>query len=251
MATPLNRSVIKAFELIEVIASRQSPPALREVAAASSMSVATAHRLLTTLRAVGAVTGGQQGGFHLGPSIRRRFPAERGDLQRDMNDLAGQIRETVHLAVWSDDDMILFLGKASAGTGAVRLRTTAGMRSEAYCTAAGKLLLAHLPPRELGRYLRQDHFVPLTDATLTDADTLSRHLAGVRRAGYAVDRGEYAPGIACLAVPVIDDRGRPVAALSASLPDPRMTPNSHERLAPILRAAAPRLLRHIAPQVAA
>ena len=48
-------------------------------------------------------------------------------------------------------------------------------------------------------------FVPLTDNTIFDVDDLRQEINGVRRQGWAIDRGEMYPELRCLAVPI---RGR-------------------------------------------
>jgi DNA-binding IclR family transcriptional regulator len=50
MTTPINQSIIKAFELLQIVCVRHPSPSLREVAAEAEMSLATTHRILSTLK---------------------------------------------------------------------------------------------------------------------------------------------------------------------------------------------------------
>jgi DNA-binding IclR family transcriptional regulator len=90
--------------------------------------------------------------------------------------------------------------------------------------------LAHLDPREradlIGRGL--ERFTPNTH---TDPVALEDELAQVRDRGHAITLGELEVGLNAVAVPVRGEEGRVVAALSASGPAYRMTP---ERITSIL-----------------
>ena len=63
-------------------------------------------------------------------------------------------------------------------------------------------------------------------------------LAGVRRRGYAVDRGEMKPDLTCIAAPVTDASGRPVAAISATARTAEVAPEWEEETAAAVLAAA-------------
>jgi DNA-binding IclR family transcriptional regulator len=55
--------------------------------------------------------------------------------------------------------------------------------------------------------------MPHTPATIVDRAELEAELESVARAGYALDRGEWAPHVRCVAVPVRDRRSRVSGAL--------------------------------------
>jgi DNA-binding IclR family transcriptional regulator len=89
-----------------------------------------------------------------------------------------------------------------------------GKRVELHCTAAGKLLLAHMRKRWLQDFLNKHHtFLQHTPNTITSPKTLCSELETTRERGYALDEEEYELGVRCLAVPLPYDFARPVAAL--------------------------------------
>ena len=61
-----------------------------------------------------------------------------------------------------------------------------------------------------------------TSKTITSGDKLIDVLKGVRRDGYAVDDGEFTHGVFCVAVPILDQVGDVVAAMSCSVPKTRI-----------------------------
>ncbi len=60
-----------------------------------------------------------------------------------------------------------------------------------------------------------------TDHTIASVPKLLAELDRTRDRGYAVDNEEFAIGLRCIGVPIRDVDGRPVAAISASMPTPR------------------------------
>lgn len=70
----------------------------------------------------------------------------------------------------------------------------------AHCTAGGKALLAWRDRWRESVLAAPLH--PYTDKTVTDPEELRRALADVRRAGHAVEDGEYQRGVRAIAAPV-------------------------------------------------
>jgi DNA-binding IclR family transcriptional regulator len=121
-----------------------------------------------------------------------------------------------------------------------RLFTREGTQLEAYCSAVGKVLLAHLSEDEREAYLATGPFVALTDATITSAPELRTHLAEVRAGGCAIDNREIAPDLVCVAVPVVWPDTSVRAAISlARMTLPKATTRfSQAELVALLNAAS-------------
>jgi DNA-binding IclR family transcriptional regulator len=112
-----------------------------------------------------------------------------------------------------EHSMVTYVAKATARA-SVPVPTKVGAQQEAYCSAIGKVLLAALSEPELESFLKEGELIPLTERTITDQAVFRREIACVRRNGYALDTGEAHAHLACVAVPVRDERGETVAALS-------------------------------------
>jgi IclR family transcriptional regulator, acetate operon repressor len=217
--TPQVASFHKMVRLLEAILESGSRPSLSSIAGSLGVPVATAHRQATTLVSAG----------WLAPVARGRFVAGKRLLQ-----LLGSLDEKQVLATAAaplldrlaaktsciaqlgtfENDMVTY--RLKTGQGAGDLFTRVGMQLEAYCSAIGKVLLAHLQEDERIAYLASGPFVPLTPHTVTDPKALAEELERVQAQGFAEDREEVALGLRCLAVPVRNGNGEVIAAISVS-----------------------------------
>jgi DNA-binding IclR family transcriptional regulator len=139
---------------------------------------------------------------------------------------------TAHLGVL-DGDMVTYLIKESASQ--VDLFTRENMQLEAYCSAIGKILLAHLTAPALAAYLAAGPFVRLTPNTVIDPAEIQGHLEMVRQTDIAIDNQEVAEDLVCLAVPTRSSTGQVIAAISCSQMPP--FPERNARI-PSLRVSA-------------
>jgi DNA-binding IclR family transcriptional regulator len=105
-----------------------------------------------------------------------------------------------------------------------------GRRMPPHGTAAGKVLLAYLPPEELAVVMAGE-LASFTQRTITKPGELQQELAQVREQGYAVVEEELEGGLNAVAAPIRDHRGRVVAAVSISGPAYRMAPRLLSELA--------------------
>lgn len=153
--------------------------------------------------------------------------------------------ETAHLAILTADGMMIFLESLTTPQ-AVGPSLQLGVPYPCYCTANGKAILAFLPENERDQFLR-GRLAQYTNATITRKHELLRHLAGVRRLGYAVNRGEYRADVCGVAAPVFDKSGAVIAALGVSFPTFRMTPQLSKVLGRAVMAGAKKLSSSIDP----
>jgi DNA-binding IclR family transcriptional regulator len=105
----------------------------------------------------------------------------------------------------------------------VRVPSSVGQRTPAHCTAVGKVLLAHLPQRDLDELIRSRGLKAYTRHTITSPALLRRELRAIRERGYAIDDEESEEGLRCIGAPVRDHGGRIVASMSIAGPAFRVT----------------------------
>lgn len=89
-----------------------------------------------------------------------------------------------------------------------------GTEFPATATAAGKVLLAHLPPEEVIALMDGKYLEKYTYSTIVSRDELLSELGVVMKQGYAVSDEEFRLGMRALAVPIVDS-GRSVRAALA------------------------------------
>lgn len=177
--------------------------------------------------------------FEFGESVERPHDLRRLVLG-SMLYLRDSLGLAVQLAVLEHDE-VLYLKVVPAhpdGYSPFRSRVA---RMPAHATAAGKALLAFSAPQVVDRVLSRPMCL-VGPHTITEPLLLRRDLAEVVRAGYSTERGESRPGIACVAVPVLDALGNPVLALSVTGP---MADVQMDGVVPALQAAGSAVRRRL------
>jgi len=100
-----------------------------------------------------------------------------------------------------------------------------------HTAAPGKAMLAFLPPEERDAILATMPFTRFNQRTITGKQAFYRELDETRTKGYAVDRGEEIESLHCVAAPVFDHRGRPLASIWITGPSFRLREEDFPRLA--------------------
>ncbi|QCK87601.1 IclR family transcriptional regulator [Phreatobacter aquaticus] len=222
----LVRSVDRAMMLISLLGAAGSGASLAELATRAGLSVSTTHRLLSTLESRGFVRFDRRlGRWSVGRATfaaGSNFAGSRdlvGLAQPIMKRLGGRLGETVNLGM-IDDGHVTFLYRFDARQARAYV-PPAGAPVPVHGSSIGKVLLAALPGREVEDLLAAK-LHRLTPHTIIDPRALRDTFGGVQRDGYAVDDQENTLGLRCLAAPVLDEYGRPVAALSLAAPIERL-----------------------------
>jgi DNA-binding IclR family transcriptional regulator len=238
--TPRILALGRTLAMLEAVIADGGQSNVTTLARSIAMPVATAHRQIATLVAEGYLRRCGGGRHIAGPRLLGLV--QRLDEKQVIADaasallhrLAGELRTVVQLGTL-ESDMVTYRIKAGQGAGA--LFTRIGMQLEAYCSGIGKVLLAHLPPDQRALYIAAGPFVALTANTITDPLQLAAELETAASRGFAIDQGEIAEDLRCMAVPVRHPDGRVLAGLSASQSGPPFR-HSDEYLIAKLKAAA-------------
>lgn len=132
------------------------------------------------------------------------------DLARPaMNELVADLAQTCHLAVLDGRDVV-YLDKVDPPRSTVRLVTSVGVRLPAANTAVGRAQLAFLDDAELEeRYSKPAR-------AQASIDTVRRLRGTITAQGWATECNETTPGVGCIAAPILDHNGRPIAAIGAT-----------------------------------
>jgi IclR family transcriptional regulator, acetate operon repressor len=232
------QSVERSFALVEALAGSDRPLGVSELCAASGLSLATVHRLLQTLVALGYVRRDGARGYALGPGFIRlgeRAAAGLASWSRPLLEgLARELGESVNLAALDGDEVVYVAHVPSARS--MRMFTEVGSRVAAHSTGVGKAMLAGLPEAEVRALAARTGLAPVTEHTVTDVDALLGRLDTVRSRGFALDEEEQELGVRCVAVAVPGEG--PLLAVSVSGPTSRMSEEAVARAVPLLQEVA-------------
>jgi IclR family transcriptional regulator, acetate operon repressor len=230
--TYLLESVDNALRLLQML---RDVGALRLKEAATELGIApsTAHRLLAMLVYRGFAVQDEKRLYHPGPAMGAG-PAQRGwtreftDACRPhMETLAATCGETVNLVI-RVGTQVRFLSTAES-TAILRVGDRQGQVLPAERTSGGRALLAELDDDVLAQLypeLPPDEFAEFV-----------KEMAGVRRAGFALNVEQTEEGVAAFGAAVHNRSGRAVGAVSIAVPVARYRRHSHGDLAARLRRA--------------
>jgi IclR family acetate operon transcriptional repressor len=146
--------------------------------------------------------------------------------------------ETVHFSVRQGNGIVL-LERLDGILPSTQFRPY-GSSAPLSLTASGKAILAALPDQELDEYLGQP-LVRRTAMSVVDPAKLREELEVVKELGYASALGSNRIGVGAVGAAISDPQGRPFAAISASGPLSRMTPERTVSIGPMIRDAAHRI----------
>jgi IclR family acetate operon transcriptional repressor len=173
--------------------------------------------------------------FEVGSLYATAATLERVALE-PMQELASRHGHNVYLGV-RDGRYVVYVGTVE-GKGPIKVHAAIGSRAYIHASAMGKVLLASLPPAEAHRILTKRALEALTANTITDVERLEQQLAQVRRAGFAMNRGEHYVGVGSVAAPIRDRSGVVAATVSNGFPwGPGMRVNWKELAADMVACA--------------
>jgi IclR family pca regulon transcriptional regulator len=213
------RSIARGFSIIEALGKPPGRHTLAEAAALADLSRATARRILATLvtlkycAADGRYFSLRPRALGLGLSYLNALPYW-GYAQRALEDLRNEIGESCALAVLDEQEIVYALRLPARRILSSNLGI--GSRLPAHLVSLGRVLLAALPAEQRAAYLASVELKPVTPRTVTDAGRLSAILNDVDKEGYAWIDGELDPAICGISVPLRDQAGAVVAAISVN-----------------------------------
>jgi DNA-binding IclR family transcriptional regulator len=249
--TPKNRSVLRAFSILRVFHHEDEWVSVSEISRRSALPFASTHRILQTLEETGAVERAGNGSYRLGYLIAALSQNVDIDdcLFKASRDLMAGISQGLSVSTFLgrlNGGMVTFVGRVLTPN-STRKFVTVGSQSAAYSLALGRVLLADLTSDDLDEVIEDFEFRPLTPHTTTSRSELLEELAWVRRSGFAVEREQTYLGMGCVAVPISDDEGRVMAAISASEEVHKLTPQRVETLRSELMRVIPAIKKRILP----
>lgn len=216
----LSNSVDNACRILACFADNEQL-GISDLARLCCLSKASVSRVVASLEKSGFLMKNQLSGkYELGLSflVYGSYARERNVLANSfeaaLKYLAKKYSATAHLAAFVDNEIII-LNKISEG-GFIYMSSRIGGSLRAYATATGKCILAFSSAAEVDKYVNTVKLERITEKTITTPEGLYEDLYKIRKRGYALDDGETHEGLFCVAVPILDANGKPMAAISVS-----------------------------------
>ena len=204
----------KGLDIIELLSCEEFGLSLSDIARSLSRSVGEIFRMLAVLEQRGYVAhDGVSGRYvlttflfelaHRLPNVRR-LTAIAGPSMRK---LAAEIRQSVHLAIVTNDE-VLVIGQVDSPSNNV-MSVRLGAKIELWNASSGRVILAHAGCEELDRYVAA---VPLPRGM--SRQQLDKDLEEIRAKGHEVRDSFVVRGVVNISAPIFDHSGVAVAALT-------------------------------------
>jgi DNA-binding IclR family transcriptional regulator len=232
------KSLFKMLEVLEAFSSTDPELSVVEIARHTGLPRTTVHRIVDSLRSVGFLEQDASRDryrlgiklFELGGSALTNLPLYR-EAPPFVDTLAKLSGEDVHLCIFDGAQMV-FVNRRSQITARPHNTVITMEASPCHSTGVGKAALAFQSKAVIDRVIRAG-LPRFTPNTIVEPKRLKAELAAIRAHGYSVDDCEHEPELRCVGAPIRNGAGRVFAAISASGPSRRVTP---ERVPELARA---------------
>ncbi|GAA1610369.1 IclR family transcriptional regulator [Leucobacter chromiireducens] len=238
----------QTLRIMRLLATARGPLPASMIAAQLELPRSTVYHLLSTMQGHGFVMhlpeeqryGLGIAALELGSAYSRQEPLTR--IGRPLvAALVERTRANGHLAAPHGRDIVYLIEQRLSGGPA--LVSDVDVRLPMHLTASGRSILAALPKAQVrALYPDRDAFVHRHeiegDARIDRYSKLRAVLDETQTRGYGVERGAVTQGISSVAVPVLDHRSWPVAAVALTYRDEDVAAGEEARLVTELRATA-------------
>lgn len=221
-STKGTQALLKGLAIIDAVGG--GARTLKEVYESLNLPKSTAHRLIRSLveqryirevKGIGFVLGTKL--IQLGMLAQKEMPLK--EIARPyLEELAALTNDTVHLGI-KDEDEIFYLDKVS-GNRAIQMRSSIGDRLPLSTTGIGKSLMLDMPKSEWQRLISFQVKAEKRKETISRMSEYSAH-------DYSFDLEDNEELLRCIAVPIRNNYGNIIAAISIAsiehyMPDQRM-----------------------------
>lgn len=245
------QTVAHALDLLEQFHGDVSELGVTELSKRLHLHKNNVFRLLATLAsrdyiAQNKYTGNYRLGLknlELGQTVIKQMGLHRRAMQV-LESLARECDETCYVASWNGSQIVYL--DAVESSHPVRVVPRVGRMLPAYCTAAGKVLLAGVTDKARQHYLAGEEFRQHATKTISNRDNLLRELETITAEGYALEDEELDVGVRGIAAPIRDYTGGIVGAICVSGPLMRFDGvRMQEVLIPLVKRAAAEISRRL------
>ncbi len=219
-----SQSLERGLAILGCFTPKRPVLGIADIADELGMSRSTTHRYVITLVALGYLEQGASRKYRLGLRVTDlgmsalNSTGLREHAHPYLEELRQRSSYTTSLGVL-DGNEILYVDRVRSyrrGQNKIDLDLHVGSRLPLYCTAIGKLLLAHLPDPEQRDLITQIKLTKHAPNTITNKKALREELEDIQTAGFAVNDQELTPELYAIAAPVRNEARETVAAINLS-----------------------------------
>lgn len=210
----------KALVILDAVKAAEQPVGVNEIAKRTSVKVATAFRLLKTLKTYGWVFQDHNDKYVIGSKIS--FVTEKNNFNLALKEIAYYVMRNLTAKEGQAMNLVVrdhekcYILEQTRTDRMVDYVPPVGSQLPIYASASGKVLLAGVSNELLDDILGVIELRPLTKNTMTSHSALRSQLEEIRANGCALEEGESFDNAFCVAVPIVAPDGQTIAGLSFS-----------------------------------
>jgi len=211
----------RLVRILETFTPTRTTQTTAEIGRRTGLPSSTAHRIVGELVETGLLERDDEKRVRIGMRLWELATRSSQALRLRqaalpfMERVQSRVREHTQLAILEQGEA-LFLERLSAPDSGSNVTRIAG-RLPLHASSSGLVLLAYADPA-LQEHVLAGRLAPVTRATIVEPTALRRKLAEIRRLGHAIAPGYIEDVSTGVAVPVRDETGTVIAAMSAVLP---------------------------------
>lgn len=242
---PSHNKYERIFQILELLAKRDSGATLSEIAAAVGMPVSSCHGVLNGMVEVGALALNSDRKYRLGRRSRALSVVFAGSdhivplCRQELPGLLEEFGFDLYVAQRSGDRVVYV--ERGYGSQPVNVNIPLGAPLSLHATSVGKLFCAFSPDLAESLLDGRDELPRMTENTITDRARLRKEFARIRKRGYSLSNGEAIKGITGLSVPILDEAGKIHAAIHLSALSQSLDVAMRQRAVKRLQDAAARV----------
>jgi IclR family pca regulon transcriptional regulator len=228
------QSLAKGLRVLNAFGADDEALTITEIAERAELDPGTTFRMLNTLVDLGYVQRLDKRRYDLSLKVldlgfnaigRRDL---RSVVRPVLRSLVGGKIEAASFGVLEGGDVV-YVERVRAGITRLGVDIRVGSGIPAAINVLGQAILAFLPVADVDQVLSAAH--GQHDYPVVSRTRLLPQLKTIRSKGFAASPSQISAGLGVLAVPVLDEGGYPIAALSVAAPSVVCTPSEMEKVA--------------------
>lgn len=234
--SPVIKNIVDSFRILDVL-NEQGASSIAYLVQTLEIPKTTIFRIIKTLEEVNVIKQLPNSDYALDYrlSVYAQNAAKDNQLIElatpFMNQLCDSFGETVNLGILHENQVLII---QSIEGDFYQLQASLVPVSPLYCSGMGKLFLSEFHKDDIKKYFK--NLSKRTVNTITESQTFFDEMIEMKEKGYSVDLEEYEYGLSCYAVPIYNEFGEMICAMSVSGPTTRLEHKGIHNLVTELKA---------------